>query len=149
MKLFLVHPDWQRKGRGRLLKLRQLALKSDIDAVHYVNKESVCILTTFKSCPENNLRSSSSRVEQKHVMHYVLEFTEEFYMQTRYANELKVASCYMIAHYADASRDVAHYANEFGFNLQRASITDDKDLVSFHIIIDDDNFRPPQKTEQD
>lgn len=46
------------------------------------------------------------------------------------------------------SEDVACYTDEFKFNLQETSITNEEDSVSIEIIADDINFRPPPKRKK-
>lgn len=37
---------------------------------------------------------------EEYAAHYVLEFANEFYMQTQHADELELASYYAVAYYA-------------------------------------------------
>lgn len=70
-----------------------------------------------------NLRLTNSQAEENHVVHYIFKFADEFAY-------------------------VAHYAKELEFDLQRAPIIDEKDLVSIQFITDDIHFGPPPKRKK-
>lgn len=105
----------------QLLHAIKCETKFNIRRVVWLDKES------WQALHVNNLRSSFSKVEENHAAHYMLEFMDEFYMRTRYADELEVVSSYVVACYTDVNymkacytdqiKDAACYMDDYEFNL--------------------------------